>query len=191
MKSKYPFKCILRYIPDRYDNLQDWQKANRRVIYDFKRGKISAEHQERILDAVKSIIRDNAHEWVICFVPAHTQEETEARFASLAAFLKERLSCPVCLHSVRNYKDYLPVHQSGVMKEVKLHFLQKEDIIGKRVVLIDDIITTGRSFREIGDKLIWSGALSVYGVCFAKTIHPNLPLKAKKQYKRQSPMNTS
>ena len=183
IKSKYPFKCILRYIPDRYDNLQDWQKANRRVVYDFKHGKVSDEHREKILDAVKSIIQDRPQEWVVCFVPAHTQEETEARFASLAVFLQENLECTVCLHSIRNYKDYRPVHQNGVKEELKLHSFHKEDFVGKRVVLIDDVITTGRSFREIGDKLTWIGALSVYGVCFAKTIHPNLPLKTKNNIK--------
>lgn len=191
MKSKYPFKCILRYIPDRYDNLQDWQNANRRVVYDFKRGKLSKEHQEKILDAVKSIMKGQPQHWAVCFVPAHTQEETEARFASLAVFLQENLDCPVCLHSIRNYKNYHPVHQKGAEEKLKLHSFQKEDFIGKHVVLIDDVITTGRSFREIGDKLMWIGALSVYGVCFAKTIHPNLPLKDKKRNKKLPPMNTS
>lgn len=191
MKSKYPFKCILRYIPDRYDNLQDWQKANRRAIYDFKCGKISDEHLGKILDVVKSIIQDQSQEWVVCFVPAHTQDDTETRYASLAAFLKRNLECAVCLHTIRNYKDYRPVHLRGTEKEYKLHSFQKEDFIGKHVVLIDDVITTGRSFREVGDTLMWIGALSIYGVCFAKTIHPNLPLRDKRQHKRPLPMNTS
>lgn len=53
------------------------------------------------------------------------------------------------------------------------------------------IITTGRSFGEIGDKLMFMGALSIHGVCFAKTIHPNLPLKIKRQTKNQSEMDSS
>ena len=191
MKSKYPFRCILKYIPDRYGNLRDWQEANRRIVYDFKRGKVSDEHRRKILDIIKDIMQGQPEQWVVCFVPAHTQEDTEARFAPLAAFLQENLECAVCLHSVRNYKDYAPVHEKGTRETFKLHYVDKESVVGKNVVLIDDVITTGRSFREIGDKLMFMGALSIHGVCFAKTIHPNLPLKIKRKTKNQSEMDSS
>lgn len=191
MKSKYPFKCILKYIPSRYDNLKDWQKANQRIVSDFKKGIVSEEHKTAILNAIKGIVNNSANEWVVCFVPAHTMEETVKRYTSLAAYLQANLECPVYIDSIKNYKNYNPVHQKGVKKEVKLHSFCKELFIGKHIVLFDDVITTGRSFREMGDKLIWIGALSVYGVCFAKTIHPNLPVKNKKETSKKTPMNSS
>lgn len=59
----------------------------------------------------------------------------------------------------------------------KYHKIVFEDFKGKKIVLIDDVITTVRSFREIGDKLMYVGARRIYGVIFAMTIHPELPKK--------------
>ncbi len=181
MKSKFPFKCITKYIPSRYDNLKDWQIDNQRLVYDFKNGKIREEHKKLFLDAVKTIIADDPDSWVVCFIPASTRERTEQRYAGLCEYLTENLECQVYLHSIQNFHDYEPVHQNGVT-EYKLHSFHREHFAGKNVILIDDVITTGRSFREMGDKLLYIGALSIYGVCFAMTIHPHLPRKNRKNY---------
>lgn len=179
MESKYPFKCVLKYIPSRFDNLKQWQVGNQRMVYDFKHGKISDEHRQRIVDTIRAIIGENPDEWVVTFIPAGTEQKTEERYAALASFLHESLPCPVYLHSIKNFEDYEPVHQKGVTG-FKLHSFHRKHFTGKRVILIDDVITTGRTFRQMGDKLMYIGARSVYGVCFAMTIHPNLPIKKSK-----------
>lgn len=178
MKTKYPFRCIIKYIPSRYSNLQEWQQANQRLVYHFKHGMIEDRHKTAILDAIKGIIKDRPDEWVVAFVPASTNAKTIQRYSSLSSFLKDHLGCPVSLSAIKNFQDYEPVHLSGETV-FKIHAINKEYFADKRVVLIDDIVTTGRSFKTMGDKLIYLGALSVYGVCFAMTIHPNLPTKQK------------
>lgn len=44
---------------------------------------------------------------------------------------------------------------------------------GKKVILVDDVITRGRTFVQIANKLISNGASSVEGLFVAKTINPN------------------
>ena len=179
--SKYPFLCVLKYIPSRYCSLRGWQIANRKAVLRFKKGKLSKNHMDNILSKVRAITKDDATRWVITFVPASTDEKTLLRFALLAQQLSEQQPCPVLLESIHNHENYLPHHQGGG-KKFKVHRIVFEDFKDKNVVLIDDVITSGRTFREMGNKLMRTGAKSIYGVIFAMTIHPNLPVKSRKYY---------
>ena len=60
----------------------------------------------------------------------------------------------------------------GTIGENKMENLtfNKKYIRGKHVLLIDDVITTGASLIQIGNKLLELGAMSVRGVFMAKTI---------------------
>ena len=47
--------------------------------------------------------------------------------------------------------------------------LQPEQYNGKNVLLFDDVITSGTSFKQVAAKLLETGAKSVTGVFLAKT----------------------
>ena len=68
--------------------------------------------------------------------------------------------------------------------EILYDFIFNVKFENKRVILFDDVITTGKSLSDFGFFLKESGASSVYGVIFAMTIHPNLPFT----YKNKKPM---
>jgi predicted amidophosphoribosyltransferase len=44
---------------------------------------------------------------------------------------------------------------------------------GKKVILIDDVITRGRTFTDTALKLDINGAMSVVGLFVAKTVNPD------------------
>lgn len=48
LKSEYPFRYIVTYIPSYYCNLKEWQVGNRRAVYNFKKGFISEEYKRKI-----------------------------------------------------------------------------------------------------------------------------------------------
>ena len=179
--SKYPFLCVLKYIPSRYCSLKGWQIVNRKAVLYFKKGKLSQNHMENIINKVRAITKDDDTRWVITFVPASTDEKTLLRFSTLAQELQRQQPCPVLLESIHNHEDYVPIHIGG-SKKFKVHRIVFEDFKDKNVVLIDDVITSGRSFREMGNQLMRTGAISVYGVIFAMTIHPALPIKTRNHY---------
>jgi phosphoribosylpyrophosphate synthetase len=54
---------------------------------------------------------------------------------------------------------------------------------GKKVILVDDVRTRGVTFDRTADKLESLGAVSVYGVFLAQTIHPNLPVDTTPRYR--------
>ena len=45
-------------------------------------------------------------------------------------------------------------------------------ILGKRIILIDDVIKTGRTFYEVADKLNSLGAFEVIGLFIGLTLNP-------------------
>ncbi len=176
MESKYPYKALYKYIPSRYEDLEPWQQKNQRIVLDFKEGKVRDIDLKSIATKIRKLAWRPDDNWVIGFVPAHTNEDTVKRFSLLAGYLKDNLSIPVCLDSIHNYEDYDPVHTKGE-NTFKLHSFIRSHFEGKNVILIDDIITSGKSFRTIGDKLMYIGAISIHGVIFAMTIHPDKPVK--------------
>lgn len=177
--SKYPFRWVIKYIPSYYTNLKDWQEGNRKAVYDFKKGVISEEHKKLFLENVRYITEDKASEWVIAFVPTHNNDNTIKRFSGIAKYLEDHQPCPVLLNSIWNDGNYERRHIDGETQP-KYHVFVEKDFEDKNVVLIDDVITTGKSFRQIGDKLKnIKGVGRIYGVIFAMTIHPELP---KRQY---------
>ena len=43
-------------------------------------------------------------------------------------------------------------------------------IRGKRILIVDDVMTTGATFAELGRALVRAGAVAVYGVSFCRAI---------------------
>lgn len=180
-QSGCQYRYIIRYIPIRLARNKGFLGCNRKLVYDFKRGVMSERYMQKILDSIMKITEGRQGCWAVTFVPASTQERTERRFSALTEFLRERLSCPVYLHSIKSYKDYEPIHKHGV-KAFKLHSIYAEHFSGKNVILIDDVLTTGRTMNDMSRKLRRIGALSVFGLCFAKTINPEFQFRQYSHY---------
>ena len=178
MKTNYPLKYILEYIPSRYVGLNAKQQQVRKAVWNFKDGSCSDELRKRILDSVSSSISGNGASFQVCFLPASTKEKTIRRYSTLANYLCANLECEVRLDAIINAYDTESGHlnrKNGCPTE-NLTF--RRDIVkGKRVILIDDVITRGLTFNTAADKLMEAGAASVQGVFIAKTVHPDLPIE--------------
>lgn len=81
----------------------------------------------------------------------------------IASYLSEYTNIPIidCVKRNRNTKRLYALNKFQREKELKNSFEVKEDseeIIGKRIILVDDIFTTGTTVNEISKKL------KIYGV---------------------------
>ena len=81
----------------------------------------------------------------------------------IASYLSEYTNIPIidCIKRNRNTKRLYALNKFQREKELKNAFEVKEDseeIIGKRIILVDDIFTTGTTVNEISKKL------KIYGV---------------------------
>ena len=177
-RSKYKFRPLIKYIPSRYMNLADWQIKNRELVLDFKNGCITDEHKELILNAIKRIIKEgDPHEWVVCFVPASTGERHFERYNEIAMCIETTIGCTANPMLIMREYNQEPIHRVGVKEQMDDIKLDSQFDYRKHFIVMDDLITTGLSFRTVGDLLTERGALSVQGVIFGMTIHPNLPTK--------------
>lgn len=167
---------LLEYIPVRYQGLSTSQLQDRKEVFNFKDGNISASLKQSILSRVRNIISANPSNWVICFIPASTKAKTFNRFSSLALFLSREAGCEVFIDAITNRVDKEAGHISGKSNNPTEDFAFNTSYFkGKKVILIDDVITRGRTFDDTAFKLERFGANEVVGLFVAKTIHPNLP----------------
>jgi hypothetical protein len=175
--SNYSFTNILEYIPKKYVGLSSKQQQDRQAVYSFKDGHCPEYVKQQLLDKVRNIISGNPTAWVVCFIPASTREKQMRRYGSLACYLRANLGCDVCIDGIDVAYDKESGHLSGKTDNPTDNMtFNPSRFRGKKVVLIDDVRTRGVTFTKTADRMLNLGAVDVFGVFIAQTIHPNLPI---------------
>lgn len=71
----------------------------------------------------------------------------------------------------RKYRDNMG-HMNARARSENIHgvfeVIKSENVRGKRILLVDDVMTTGATFSELRRALVRAGAESVYGVTFCR-----------------------
>lgn len=168
MKSIYN---ITEYLPVRY-NATLKQQQDRDMCFNFKDGILSTTVKDAFLKMVGEITKGEKTGWTICFIPASTSDKTKRRFSKLATAFSE-VGYSVKENAIFNKYDTEARHISGKSSNpISAFGFDKNAVEGKKVILIDDIITRGTTFKMTADKLEELGASSVIGLFLAKTICP-------------------
>ena len=191
-RAKYRFTNIFCYVPKRYGVMGNRQWYQRTVINDFKNGHYDDALCQRFEQIINAIIthETNMTSWVITFVPPSIGYEVEYdwRYRHLAQYLKDHLpDVPIIYYGISvSHEDSWQQKCKGGRRTIKPGNLvvDQQSFRGKSIILIDDVITTGYSFRTVGDALMAAGATAIRGVILAKTIHPHLPIKGRKESQR-------
>lgn len=160
---------LMEYLPLRYPPTLEEEK-NRRIVSNFKRGRCSPELKNKFTDAIKQLKEERKDVKLrVCFIPAITADKTALRYSQLATAIETETGIPSDYHTI------LPKRATGLMATGKTDpaeafLFNKEQIEGKDIILIGDIITTGTNFTKTCQKLTELGAKSVIGLFLAKTI---------------------
>lgn len=90
----------------------------------------------------------------------------------IAKEVSAKTGIPVDMDSLQKTKETLP--QVGLdgrerLRNLKGAFSVKRNIGGKRVLLVDDVMTTGATLRECAKALLEAGAIEVSGLVLART----------------------
>lgn len=170
------FQCysIMSYLPVRYPaNEDDWR--NRRCVWNFKDGICTPFVLDGLVAAINYITNGkDKSEYVICFIPASTKAKTKIRYGNLTTKLWRKTGVMPKLSAIEKSCDSEASHISGKSSNPTKDFEFDTDCFkGKKVILIDDVLTTGRTFKDTATKMMNLGALSVNGVFVAKTINPD------------------
>ena len=108
---------------------------------------------------------------VLIPIPASTRERQRKRFPVVCYYLSEWLGITDGFKTIWIEEDREQLRGKGKDKDIlrNLQFTRRY-IRGKNVVLLDDVLTTGESFRQLKRKMKQLGALSVIGVFLGKTV---------------------
>lgn len=187
IKSKYPIRWKLEYVPAYYEGLTEQQQRDQRNILDFKDGVYDEKLMLWFRQNIWKMTEGDEYSWSVCFLPCSSDEEQQKRFGKLAQYLKENTMTEVHLSTFGYVEKPEPSHCIGKsdidLMNIALHV---PDIYMKNVILIDDIITTGDTFNKTAEQAMRMGAHSVHGLFLAKTIHPDLPKKDKPQAQQEA-----
>ncbi len=171
-KNGYPYYYFYEYLPTRYEATTEQQRI-RQLVFSFKDGRHS-ELLEKIISGMNSLINGDRSRWTICCIPASTKLKTKNRYESLLSTLSNslRINNGYALISVRD--DHEAGHLGAKPDNIiPLLNFSNYGISGKKIILIDDVITRGTSFYQVADKLKSCGASEVTGLLIAKTINPD------------------
>lgn len=167
--NKLEYVNLMEYLPLRYPPTLEEEK-NRRIVSNFKRGRCSPELKNQFTDAIKQLKEERKDVKLrVCFMPAITADKTALRYSQLATAIETGTGIPSDYHTIlpKRATELMPTGKSDPAEDF---LFNKEQIEGKDIILIGDIITTGTNFTKTCQKLAELGAKSVIGLFLAKTI---------------------
>ena len=168
--NKLEYVNLMEYLPLRYPPTLEEEK-NRRIVSNFKRGRCSPELKNQFTNAIKQLKEERKDVKLrVCFIPAITADKTALRYSQLATAIETETGIPSDYHTILP-KRATELMATGKTDPAEDFLFNKEQIEGKDIILIGDIITTGTNFTKTSLKLAKLGAKSVIGLFLAKTIH--------------------
>ena len=166
------YQYLKEYLPVRYQaNAQ--QLADRQTCYNFKDGYLNDEVKSGFLNKIQEITNGEKTGWSICFIPASTKSKTQTRYKKLAEAIQAS-GYKVAIDAIYNEHDHEAGHLTGKTgNPIEGFGFNTSGIAGKKIIVIDDIITRGKTFQMVAEKLMAMGATTVTGLFLAKTINPD------------------
>lgn len=161
---------LMEYLPLRLPATEEEERI-RKIVHDFKNGKCLPELKNKFTDAIKQLKEERKNVKLrVCFIPAITADKTALRYSQLATAIESETGIPSDYHTILP-KRATELMATGKTDPAEDFLFNKEQIEGKDIILIGDIITTGTNFTKTCQKLTELGAKSVIGLFLAKTIH--------------------
>lgn len=163
-------KCVFAdyYYSQKYHNwIAEDQWSFSKTVYLFKEGK--DECGSYFTQAFKAL--DTAGEITFMFMPCSSRERYLIRFTPLAKYLLK-------LRDVRSGLDYITFTGTRDSKhttmqrdkvDVSSNYIIDKAIQGKRVIIVDDLLTTGKSLTSYAEHLRRAGAEVTGAIFLAKT----------------------
>ena len=144
-------------------------KNIRNFIFSFKDGrKADVEYAANII--VESLKKEsiNIENTCLMIIPASKPEKTNKRFEYFCSMVAKALN----IENGFNYLSAIEHEETKGSSDKNIRpflILNSEQYKGKNVLLFDDVITSGSSFKQVATKLLETGAKSVTGLFLAKT----------------------
>lgn len=141
------------------------------MIYRFKDGIYDDELLEELVCLCESMSLGK-DKLLVC-IPASTQSATDRRYRRFSADLSARLAWKDG-YGIMMPVDRIPCHLTGERRMLgeKNYYLQKSLLRGRKVVLFDDILTTGTTLFSVAGLIERAGGQVLGTVFIGRTLDP-------------------
>lgn len=166
---------LMDYIPcsaERYNGftVSSEEQAIRREVWNFKDGCCSQRIFNGLVKGVRELADGNT---VVCFLPASTAEKTRCRYSRVSENLMRFTGIPCSCSAIRKNSDGLSGHIAGKQEDPASDFVFDSSFFrGKKVILIDDVVTRGNTIKGTARRILEAGASEVVGLVVARTYNP-------------------
>lgn len=109
-------------------------------------------------------------------VPVHLNQLRQREFnqtALIAKHLGKLIRIPLMIDGLKKMKDtaaQIDVDRKERLRNLRKAFAASDAVRGKRIILVDDVITTGATVRECAQTLTKAGAAEVIVVALARSM---------------------
>lgn len=168
--SNLGFMTFLKYFPPRFQ-VETKYKSNRTVVYNFKDGVYNNMVDALFINYINSMLNTTQKSnHYFCIIPSSSILGTQNRFYSFCNRVSNNSGINNGYSLIQPSENRPTIHGSDHRDYSKvISSLNFNSIAGKNILLCDDVITTGKSYRLIANHLMSLGALSVRGLMLAKT----------------------
>lgn len=159
---------LYKYYPlNRYPNLPINEDQERKTVWGFKDGELTSLIEIHLESAIRKTDIPLVNSCAM-IIPASTMEKTKKRFEAFCENISYELVIDNGYEGITTL-DHPPTKgHAGGNKIAHFQFFPNY-FSGKDVLLFDDVITSGTSFRQTAQSLLKLGAVSVTGIFLAKT----------------------
>ena len=168
------------YVPSRFKNVSLPLESARTAIWDFKDGKHQSGVALHTAKLIKSIFgTKGAKEITFICIPASSPEKNEIRYKEFSKLVCAMSGATNAYYHITVTGDRIAVHEQGRSKRItsaQVIEFDEEFFQGRKCLLFDDVVTSGRSLATFTTKLESMGAEVVGAFCMGKTLtSPNHP----------------
>lgn len=172
MKTKHFYD----YLPQRFAPTSLTDEQVRSFIYKFKNGdKMAAKHAAKLVATLLwRWYSHNCSDYVIVCVPSSNASEYKKRFSYFAAVVADRCAQDNAMAHVHIWGKREALHRSAghVVRDTDDYCVTVDDDFfrGRKVIIFDDLITTGTTADNFAEQLKAAGADVRGGLFLAQTI---------------------
>jgi ATP-dependent DNA helicase RecQ len=169
-KGEYSYYYYLKYY--RKDTkVSDELEVSRKAVWEFKNGNLGSYVAEAISKDISLLNLSNPFsDWWLCVIPASTKEDNQRRFAKFCEEFCSNTGMNNGYSLITNKYDRKAAHLQEDRNTVNaIESVEINNVAGKRILLFDDLYTTGKSFLNMANALKANGAIEVVGLFLGKT----------------------
>lgn len=159
------------YPKNRFPDIDGEHQINRITVWNFKDGKNSLLVASKVSSGlINKFGRAGLSTKTLCIIPSSTDTKTSIRYNTFCSRVASNVGICNGYDLISNSTDRETTHHNNLRDINHSSYLHFGNVNEKDILLFDDVITSGKSFRNLRASLLSNGANSVTGIFLAQTV---------------------